>query len=451
LRVLFINPHQIHLVSRRGKIFNRAWPPLELANCGALLEKEGHEVQILDANALGLLAGQVAPAAAGFDRVFISSSSLDRWQCPNVDLGPFLQAVSNVKKFNDEIYILGAHGTVKPREVLALTRARAVVRGEPELTVADICRNMRPGDIQGLAFLENGQLTMTPDRAPLDLDALQTPAFHLLPMDRYFYEVLGSRFTLFEGSRGCSFHCGFCLLKMYGRGIRRKSLPRLIEEVEYAISRFGVKTAYFMDLEFTIFREQVIDLCDYLIEKKHDFRWTCQTRFDLVDEMLLDKMKRAGCRLIHFGVEAGSDERLKAVNKRITVRQIENGMRLVHKAKIESACFFILGFPGSTLREIEETISFARRLNPTYALFHIAVPYPETLLYNEMRLNGTEDVGDDLFPEACVTGEELKELKTLARKAYGGFYLRPRYIFSRLAKGDIPSLARQIKLFFGYL
>jgi len=271
-------------------------------------------------------------------------------------------------------------------------------------------------------------------------------------MDKYHYEVLGSRFALFEGSRGCTFHCGFCLLRMHGRGIRRKSLPRLIDEVEHGISRFGVRTAYFMDLEFTVFRQQVIDLCDYLISKNHDFRWTCQTRFDLVDPALLEKMKQAGCRLIHFGVEAGTDEQLKRINKRITAAQIENGMRQVHKAKIESACFFILGFPHSTTRDIEETISFARRLNPTYALFHIAVPYPGTPLSDEMPLKEAgPGGGGDLFPEACVAGEDLKALKIRARKAYTGFYLRPGYIFSRLAKGDIPSLARQIKLFLGYL
>ena len=205
MKILFINPYQVHLVNRRGKIYNRVWPPLELANCGALLEKEGHEVQIIDANALGQLPDQVAPQAAHCDKVFISSSSLDRWQCPNVDLEPFLKTVSSVKGFQDEIYILGVHGTVKPREVLDLTQARAVVRGEPEVTVADICRNGRLADIQGVAFFEDGQIKMTADRAPLDLDALPRPAFHLLPMDKYHYEVLGSRFALFEGSRGCTF------------------------------------------------------------------------------------------------------------------------------------------------------------------------------------------------------------------------------------------------------
>ena len=194
---------------------------------------------------------------------------------------------------------------------------------------------------------------------------------------------------------------------MYGKGIRRKSLEKLISEIEYAISHFRVKTSYFMDLEFTVFRRQILEFCDYLIRKQYDFRWTCQTRFDLVDEVLL--MKEAGCRLIHFGVEAGTDNLLESVNKKITIKQIEDGMRLVHQAKIESACFFMLGFPNSTVKEIEETVYFAKRLNPAYALFHVAIPYPGTFLYDQMQNNGRDFSSGDLFAEACVEGENLKK------------------------------------------
>ncbi|MDY7037237.1 MAG: radical SAM protein, partial [Thermodesulfobacteriota bacterium] len=446
-----INPYQVHLVNKRGRIYNRVWPPLALANCAALLEQQGHKVQIMDANALRLFPDKMAESLLNFDKVFISSSSLDRWQCPNLDIEPFLKTVASVHKFTDDVFILGVHGTVKPNELLDLTKAKAVIRGEPELTVTEICQKKQLPDIRGLAFKQNGKMIVTQDQKPLDLSRLPMPAFHLLPMDKYHYEVLGSNFTLFEASRGCASKCIFCLLKMYGRGVRKKPLQNLISEIDYAISNFGVKTAYFIDLEFTVFRNQILELSDYLIKNKYDFQWTCQTRFDLVDEILLMKMKQAGCRLIHFGVEAGTDQLLRSVNKKITIKQIEDGMRMVHRAKIESACFFILGFPNSNKHEIEETISFAKRLNPTYALFHIAIPYPGTTLYDQLHINEGDLSSDHLFPEACKQGNDLKQLKKAARQAYTGYYLRPRYIVSRLSRGDFQSLFRQIKLFLGYL
>lgn len=448
--ILFINPYQLHLVTRRGKIYNRVWPPLSLANCAALLEKQGHQVKIIDANALRLLPEKLEPHVRGCERVFVCSSDLDRWQCPSVDLEPFLNTVEHLRRCTDEVYVLGPHGTVRPKEILELTKAKAVIRGEPEFAVSEICRGTPLNEIPGLAFPGDGQAILTGDPKPVDLNALPSPAFHLLPMERYFYEVLGSKFTLMEGSRGCASHCRFCLLQMYGRGVRRKKVEKITEEIDRVVS-LGVKTAYFMDLEFTIFRSQVLEICEYLIRKRYDFRWTCQTRFDLVDSHLLQQMKEAGCALIHFGVEAGTSDLLKKLNKQISVEQICEGMRLTKHARIDSACFFMLGFPNSGNEEIRETIRFAKRLNPTYALFHIATPYPGTALYDEVERIHPEIVRDVLFPEACSQREDLNRLKKMIRQAYLEFYLRPSYIASRLARGNLRSLAGQVKLLLGYL
>ena len=238
LKVLLVNPFQIHLVNQRGKIYNRTWPPLALANCAALLEEQGHEVKILDANALRLSSEEVAEKAVSFDKIFVTSSALDRWQCPNLDIDPFLNTVSRIKEVTSEVFILGYHGTVKPKELIELTGVKAVIRGEPEQAVAEICKGKNLADIPGLAFRENNRIILTPDQEPVDLKSLPKPAFHLLPMKKYHYEVLGNHFTLFEYSRGCASRCSFCLLEMYGKGVRRKSLSQFIEEIDFAVEHF---------------------------------------------------------------------------------------------------------------------------------------------------------------------------------------------------------------------
>jgi anaerobic magnesium-protoporphyrin IX monomethyl ester cyclase len=448
--IVFINPYQAQLVSRRGKIYNRVWPPLSLANCAALLELHGHKVRIIDANALRMPPARLQAELEDCERVFVSSSDLDRWQCPSIDMDPFLNTVAAVRRCTEEVYVLGAHGTVRPEEVLRLTKARAVIRGEPESTVSRICQGKPLSEIAGLAFVENGQIRLTETPAPVDLNDLPPPAFHLLPMERYRYEVLGPHFTLLEGSRGCASHCQFCLLQMYGRGVRRKKVEKICAEIDLAVSQ-GVKTAYFMDLEFTVLRNQVLEICEFLIKRQCGLRWTCQTRLDLIDAHLLKKMKEAGCTLIHFGVEAGSDALLKKLNKGISIDQIREGMRLIQAARIESACFFMLGFPGSNQEEIEQTTRFARQLNPTYALFHIATPYPGTALHEELKQCRPEAVSNVLFPEACCQGHELVRLKSTIRRAYLQFYLRPGYIVSRLRRGNLRSLIGQVRLMAGYL
>ena len=452
MRVQLVNPFQVDAVHKKGRIYNRTWTPLDLANSAAVLEREGIDVSILDANAEQLGPAEAAAQSRGFDKVFITSTSLDRWQCPHLDINPFLRTVKALHEVAPELYVMGSHGTVKPAEMLKETGARAIIRGEPEQTVLDLCRASRLSDVRGITYMEDGKPVSAPDQKGIKMEDLPLPAFHLLPMHRYHYEVLGGNFTLFEMSRGCASDCTFCLLKTYGDGVRKKSVDKLMADVEYGIKKFGVRTAYFMDLEFTVLRKQVVDFCKRLIEKQWDFTWCCQTRLDLVDDELLGLMKRAGCRLIHFGVEAGSEEVLQLVDKGITIKAIEEGMNRVHSAGIESACFFIMGFPESKKKDMEDIVRFARKLAPTYALFHVAAPYPGTKLYEQVKNDPNFRFSDGgLFPEAIEAHFSVKDLKSMTRKAYLGYYLRPSYLAARLGKGEFRALFNQARLFWHFV
>ncbi len=448
MRVLLVNPFQQSLVQRRGRIYARRWPPLDLATTAAMLECAGVQADILDANALELEPAQVAAQARGYDKVFLASTSLDRWQCPHLDLRPFLATAKALRQVAPELYVTGSHGTVKPAEMLAGTSADGIVRGEPEAAAVEICTAADPASACGLT----GPGGHNPDQPPLRLDDLPVPAFEKLPMERYSYEVLGDRFCLFEMSRGCASSCKFCLLETYGAGVRAKSVPKLAAEIAHAVRDCGVRTAYFIDLELTVLRKQVFELCTWLLGQPFELDWCCQTRFDLVDPELLALMKRAGCRLIHFGVEAGSDEALAWTNKKITMAQIEDGMRLVRDAGIEAACFFMLGFPGATPADMDDIYRFARRLNPAYALFHIAAPYPGTALYDQVRQDPNLRFSDDsLFPEAVEGPLTLPEMKRLTRSAYLRYYTRPGYLLARLSKGELRALWNQASLFWQFV
>ena len=136
MKAVLVNPFQERLVAGRGRVYNRTWTPLDLATTAAVLRARGIEAAIVDANAERLGPAETAARCAGFDRAFVTSTSLDRWQCPHLDLAPFLATFAAVKAAVPEAYVLGSHGTVRPAEMLALTGARAVVRGEPEGVVS---------------------------------------------------------------------------------------------------------------------------------------------------------------------------------------------------------------------------------------------------------------------------------------------------------------------------
>jgi anaerobic magnesium-protoporphyrin IX monomethyl ester cyclase len=264
-------------------------------------------------------------------------------------------------------------------------------------------------------------------------------------MERYLYEFMGRRFAVLEASRGCPFKCSFCYLGMYGRGYRQKSLERVIREVEETTGRYGVRNIYFMDLEFGLDRDFLLNLCSELEREAPGLKWCCQTRVSSVDRESLEAMARAGCSLIHFGVEAGSPRILAETGKGITVEMCERAVRLCREFEIRTALFMNFGFPGESQEEMEETIALAVRLNPTYAAFHLIVPFPGTELARKTGLD-PDELPANLYPQYNAAGHDLVVLKRMLRKAYLKFYLRPSYLCAAAGKGG-RMLSTQVRVF----
>lgn len=437
MKVLLINPSWEGVFSARGNRFNRPWPPLDLLNCAALLEKEGIEVRLIDARANPIHIEQVARIAEGVDKCFVTSSPIDRWQCPNIDLTPFFKLIQVLPK--EELYIMGTHGAVRPDEMLDQTHAKAIIRGEPELTVLDICRSGSLKNIDGVSFKDNGAVVHNKDRELLSLDDLPLPAFHLLDVRNYSYEILGSNLLLFEASRGCPYPCIYCQKAMYGRQYRTKSPDKLFTEVAYGIRKCHAKSAYFIDLEFTLKRDFVVAFCNKLIKDNISLRWTCQTRADSVDRELLKLMKRAGCRLIHFGVETGSERIMEIIGKKISLSQIAHGVDMAKKAGIEQACFFMFGFPTETGEDRLKTIAFAKTLNPTYASFHKVTPYQGTPLFEMARTHYDTAIN-----------QETTLLNKTIRQALLEFYVRWGYMYHNMLLGNPYHVLPKLRLFYNY-
>ncbi len=443
MRILLIRHSYGEIVSRRGKRHNRRWPPLSLLISASLLGKEGMEVTVIDREIESLSDEAVFGLAEKHARIFLSSSDVDRWQCPNLDYDSFIRFASGFRN-KGNLYLTGAHSTFYPEPFLKMTGAKGVIREEPEWTVKEIACGRPLSEISGLTYRDTDGIHANPDRLSGNLDLLPTPAFHKVDLNKYYYELMGDRFTILEGSRGCSFKCTFCSLTMYGKGVRAKSSEKLIAEI-LAAKEAGARNIYFIDLEFTINKKLVSDTCDFLIKNPTGLRWTCQTRTDLVDEPLLQQMKMAGCVLIHYGVESGSQRILDSVDKRLKLEKIEEGFSFTRKAGIETTAFFMVGLPGETAEEHEQTLAFAKKLNPTYASFHVANPYPSTKL-------GERVDTDEMFPEFCGRSEDDKtELKHFVQRAFLTYYLRPGYILNHVAAGNPALWRRQARLFLSYL
>lgn len=444
MRVVLINPLWSKGRRLRGPVYNRVWPPLSLATAAAMMRDAGVDVDLIDANAERIPASKLASMVRA-DMAFVTSSTLDKWVCPNTELDPFMECVEAVKGVVDRVVVVGVHGTVKPWQMLRATGAYAVVMGEPEATMTDLARGMPRETTPGVAYLGNGTLVTTEPRPLMDLAQLPPPAMDLLPLHRYRYEILGDRLMLLEATRGCPHACTFCLRAMYGgRAFRKKTPAQIRTEIRRAVVDHGAKSLYFMDIEFTISRPTALAVCDAM-EEVGPIPWCCQTRADSLDEELVRRLKDAGCRLVHFGVESGSDRILALVRKGETTEAIRRGVRMVQRAGMETACFFMFGFPTETREEMEQTIRFAKELAPTYASFHVVEPYPGTPLAHEVAAQ----VEGEFFPFTYrFPGVNLKRIQ---RAALVSYYLRPSYAFHRLTSGSWRMLAQQIRIFADYL
>jgi len=460
MRVMLISPPNI--LSKNSKeetSFENRVTPLDLAIIGAVLEKENHQVKILDALALQLDKQVILEEIEKFNPDMVCLTTFDRcrWGVDSAD------ELSKNIKLNKKIK-LGLLWSYKPDMMIFLMKRNKnidfSIYGDPEFTLLDVANNIPMNKISGLVYRKNLEIITNPPRKPIDsLDELPFPARHLLDSSAYKrlpHELIREPCFDVLASRGCPYQCIFCLLNVvWGNKIRVRSPENVIEEIKILKSQ-GAKQIHFHDLTFTINRDWVVKLCNLMIENKINLLWTCQTRVDKVDLELLRLMRKAGCRSILYGIESLNQEALDSLKKGVKTEDVERALKETKKAGIETRCSMMLGLPGETKDSVENTIALLLKWNPAFVQFHTTIAFPGTELYENIGKYGKikdnqmirkfDVSGNPFVPNGYKDENEILELQ---KNAYKRFYLRPRYIFGRML--NLKKLKRNVKgmkLFF---
>src|SRR3989339_505682 len=297
------------------------------------------------------------------------------------------------KNFGVPIIAGGPHVCAVPEEVLGKGFDIAV-KGEAEETIIDILDWLdglkRVDSIPGIFFKDGGKILATRERkGPSDLSLLPLPDHDQFPLSHYYssaQQVKKEFYFKISSSRGCPFSCIFCAL-VGGHTFRAKKSSLVVEEIRHYVDKYGIKYLTFIDPAFTVSRQRVHELFDLLIaEPKIKIKCCIDTRVDMVDRNLLQKMAAAGCTGIIYGVESGSDETLKKIHKGFTLNQVNHALEWTQSLGISVSINSIVGFPWEKKSHIEDTKrilrSYAKKLNlvPTY---NVPIPYSGTLLYDE--------------------------------------------------------------------
>jgi radical SAM superfamily enzyme YgiQ (UPF0313 family) len=335
--------------------------------------------------------------------------------------------------------VIGPHVTALPKESLEkYPELDYVIIGEAEEGIReliDAIEDKKPLDtVRGIGFKkDDGTICITGDRPPIeDLNALRYPRHDLLPLDKYVLPIIGKKYTFVMTSRGCPFNCIFCRSPvMWGKKVRKRSPDNVIGELK-ELKKIGVDNIIFHSDTFTLDRKWILELCQKMIDEKLNIRWIANSRANTIDKELLTLMKAAGCWMIAYGFESGSQEVLDRSKKEITLEQIRNAARWTDEAGIRIWGYFIIGLPGETKETIDQTIRLAKELPLTIANFAIGAPYPGTEFFQTAKANKwLLSVDWEKFDQnySAVVGYEnfsADDIVNGVRRAYREYYLTPK-------------------------
>ena len=412
--------------------------PIYLAYLVAIVRESGYEVGFLDAILEELSIEDFA------ERVKEIGPDIVVLECSTPSINFDLQSAAAVKKVSPstQTVLIGSHPTVYHKEIMAENPSvDGICRGEFDYTVRDLVRARAEGrdwsDVLGLTWRRDGEVKVNPARPVIEnLDEIPFPARDLVDSPNYRQGTFrGKHPTTVITSRGCPFHCIYCLWPntLYGHNFRSRTAKNVVDELEECVNKYGIDEVYFDDDSMALDKERMLEICRLIVDRGIKFEWISQCRVDSMDEEVLRAMKKAGCRYIRFGVESGSPRMLKLMKKGITTEKAMEAFRLARKVGIRTQAFFLFGLPGETEETVRETIEFAKKIKPGSAQFAVAIPHPGTELFDTttekgwIRYESWEDFSSCLgmieTPEFPLDAAEKARVR-----AYKKFYFRPAYI-----------------------
>jgi anaerobic magnesium-protoporphyrin IX monomethyl ester cyclase len=457
-KTLLINPPPINGIrfTRQGRcqereeVLGTTKPPFSLLVCASLMRQRGLEFRFIDQTAAELSTDDVM-ALLDHERfhptliVFCSTT-------PTLDAD-----VANMARlrehFQAPLICFGPHASTAPQASMErATQIDGMLVGEPEDAVVALASldQLSPDRLEAVPSLTYrlDADTIVPHKAKGVFNGFATmpfPAWDLVPLGSYTLPLEGKPYILVETSRGCPYSCDFCVAPIHqGHKYRERDAKSLVDEIERAVRELGVRHFYLWGDTVTLNAKSFSKFCDELIARKLDVRWFGNARADnLTDLKFVQRLRESGCWMLAMGIESASDETRRDMIKKLEQQKIEQAFKNLRETGIKSFAFFIFGYPGETPKSMEQTTEYAIALDPDFANFYPAVPYPGTALYDKSVKEGllaSEDWSRMEYSYYLLKGNGLDEQVVMSaiNRAKRRFFLRPRYVLRHF--GDIVRL-----------
>jgi len=410
-------------------------PSLGLLSLGAILRKSGYRVKIVESASRGLSFSQT------IDQILQERPAYVGLSCTTASVENAAKIARAIKETRPDTRVLagGPHITALPEKTFRrFPDFDFGILGEGEAALVELLESLEGkkdlDQVESAVYRRGEEIRVNPRRRFIEnLDTLPFPAFDLLPD---FPRVYRPPFLNYQkgpaasllSSRGCPQDCTFCDRSVFGNRYRYYSEDYLFAGVSFLVRRYGIRHLVFTDDQFAASRPRLMRLCEKMSGGGLNIQWNCDARVDSMDPDLLKLMKRAGCWMISYGIESGSQKILDQTRKGITLDQVEQAVRWTKEAGIRAKGLFMIGYPEETEETLGETLAFIGRSRLDEINLSFLTPYPGTEIYRQAK--GTSNFEEHwgrmnalncLLPSEALTCRELE-------KAYGKiirrFYMR---------------------------
>ena len=278
-------------------------------------------------------------------------------------------------------------------------------------------------NIPGLGFKnQNNEIVFTTEREKLkEVDSLPFPGRDKINLQLYlnaWKERHGENAISISTMRGCPYTCKWCSRAVYGLSYRRRSPENVCDELELIQKEYNPDTLWFVDDVFTISHKWLNEFNETLKQRNLKIKFECITRADRMNEEVIKLLKDAGCFRVWIGAESGSQKVIDLMDRRVDVDQVREMIKLAQKYKIQAGTFIMLGYPGETEDDIEETIKHLKESNPEYFTITVAYPIKGTELFAEVEAVQTNNFNWD------SNSDRDREFKRTYNRKYYDFAVR---------------------------
>jgi len=401
---------KILLISANTEQINMPVLPLGLAYMAAATDSQGHAVKMLNLmmhtdtqKALHVAIDEFNPEIIGISVRNIDDQNMEN---PRFLLETVKEVVTNCRKYSDTTIVLGGAGySIFPQATLDFLKADIGIQGEGEsafLTLIERLHDKKDfSEIPGLYL--PGQTSRSESEYIKNLTdiTLPLPDVHLsLPSTLKDQEI----WIPFQSRRGCSLDCSYCSTATIEGQIIRKHDPKKVVEAISRYAEVGLDHFFFVDNTFNLPNSYAKTLCDQLISSKLKITWRCILYPWKVDDELVEKMAKAGCKDVSLGFESGSEKILAKMNKKYLPADVRQISERLKNFGIGRMGFLLFGGPGETKETANESLEFADSLDLEAMKITVGIRiYPQTSLAQTAIKEGLITADDNLlFPKFYI-------------------------------------------------